>query len=208
MTRRLAIQSLVALVAGVFVVGVYLSGDTVEAGWLRFFSPAVLVVALVWSLWEHWIWRWPVVQAFKGIPRDVRGTWKGTLTSLWKDDAGNTAGPKSAYVVIRQSFATVSVTMFTDESSSRSSLGRVSPLDDQAQLDYMYLNKPDPRFEHRSRIHHGSTSLSVVGKPASRLRGRYWTDRNSHGELDFQERKRKSFGQNFPEDYESAAALF
>lgn len=208
MIRRVAIQLLVVLVASVFVLGIYLSGDTIKASWLRFFSPAVLVVTVAWSLWEHWIWRWPAVQSIKGVPRNVRGTWKGTLTSLWRDEFGNGVDPKDAYLVIRQSFATVSVTMFTNESASQSSLGRVSPFDHKAQLDYMYLNKPDLRFEHRSRIHHGSTSLDVVGQPCSRLRGRYWTDRNSHGELDFRERRRKSLREDFPEDYESAAALF
>lgn len=204
MTRRLAIQLLVAVVAGVFVLGIYLSGDTVEAEWLRFFSPAVLVVTLLWSAWDNWIWRWPWVQAIKGVPRNVRGTWRGTLASLWTDESGQGVPTKDVYIVVRQTFATVSVALFTDESASRSSLGRVSSMDSQAQLDYIYLNKPDPQFEHRSRIHHGSTSLNVIGKPASRLRGRYWTDRNSHGELDFKERRHKSFA----EDYESASALF
>ena len=111
---------------------------------------------------------------------------------------------KDAYLVVRQTAATVTVTMFTDESTSRSSLGKVSSLDGQAQLDYLYLNRPDPRFEYRSRIHHGSASLAVTGRHASRLRGRYWTDRNSRGELDFDQRRRKSFA----EDYESASALF
>lgn len=204
MTRRLAIQLLVAVVAGVFVLGIYLSGDTVEAEWLRFFSPAVLVVTLIWSAWDNWIWRWPWAQAIKGVPRNVRGTWRGSLTSLWTDKSGQRVPTKDVYIVVRQTFATVSVALFTDESASRSSLGRVSSLDSQAQLDYIYLNKPDPQFEPRSRIHHGSTSLNVIGKPPSRLRGRYWTDRNSHGELDFNERRQRSFA----EDYESASALF
>lgn len=204
MTRRLAIQALVAVVAAVFVAGAYLSGDTVEPGWLRFFSPAVLAVSLLWSLWENWIWRWPSIQAIKGVPRSVRGTWRGTLTSLWVDESGEGVPPKDVYIVVRQTAATVTVTMFTNESTSRSSLGKVSSLDGQAQLDYMYLNKPDPRFEHRSRIHHGSTSLAVTGTPASRLRGRYWTDRNSLGELDFNLRRSRAFA----EDFESAASLF
>ena len=75
--------------------------------------------------------------------------------------------------------------------------------DGSASLDYMYLNRPDSRFEHRSRMHHGSTSLDITGLPAKRLHGRYWTDRDSKGELDFVERKKHA-----AEDYQEAAGLF
>jgi hypothetical protein len=46
----------------------------------------------------------------------------------------------------------------------------------------MSLNRPDSRVEHRSRMHHGSASLDVTGCPATRLRGRYSTDRDTKGE--------------------------
>jgi len=60
-----------------------------------------------------------------------------------------------------------------------------------ASFDYMYVNRPDSRVEHRSRMHHGSTSLDIVGRPATRLRGRYWTDRDTKGELEFGVRSSK-----------------
>jgi hypothetical protein len=52
-------------------------------------------------------------------------------------------------------------------------------------------------------MHHGSTSLDITGLPATRLRGRYWTDRESQGELDLTERKRATV-----DDYDEARALF
>ena len=67
----------------------------------------------------------------------------------------------------------------------------------------MYLNRPDSSVEHRSRMHHGSASLDITGAPATRLRGRYWTDRDSEGELDFRERNRM-----LADDYDEADALF
>ena len=76
-------------------------------------------------------------------------------------------------------------------------------MDGQAQLDYIYVGEPDARVEHRSRMHRGSTSLDIAGLPASRLKGRYWTDRDSRGELDFTERRLTS-----AESYEEASALF
>ncbi len=52
-------------------------------------------------------------------------------------------------------------------------------------------------------MHHGSTVLDIVGNPAKRLSGRYWTDRDSRGELAFTERSKK-----IADDYLDAAELF
>ncbi|MEW2631073.1 hypothetical protein AB0903_05290 [Streptomyces sp. NPDC048389] len=92
----------------------------------------------------------------------------------------------------------------TDESKSASALAEVSEIDGSLVLAYMYLNKPDLRVEHRSRIHHGSAVFDVSGNPARRLKGHYWTDRDSKGELDFVERDKK----NLADDFTEAAELF
>jgi hypothetical protein len=96
------------------------------------------------------------------------------------------------------------VKLMTDESKSTSALANVSEADGSVMLTYMYLNKPDLRVEHRSRIHHGSTVFDVSGNPARRLKGHYWTDRDSKGELDFVERDKKKLADDFAE----AAELF
>jgi hypothetical protein len=79
----------------------------------------------------------------------------------------------------------------------------VTSADGASSLDYMYLNRPHSSVEHRSRMHHGSTSLDITGCPATRLRGRYWTDRDTKGELDFAERRSKT-----SDDFDEARALF
>jgi hypothetical protein len=52
-------------------------------------------------------------------------------------------------------------------------------------------------------MHHGSTVLDIAGNPAQRLKGRYWTDRDSKGELTFTERSKK-----LADDYVGAMDLF
>jgi hypothetical protein len=59
------------------------------------------------------------------------------------------------------------------------------------------------RVEHRSRMHHGSAVLDVSGRPAARLKGRYWTDRDSKGELEFVERNKK-----LADDFAEAMSYF
>jgi hypothetical protein len=204
MKQRPAVQVVAAVVVAVFALGIWASGDRVNVGWLKFFSAAVLAAVAVLALWDRWLWKLGWIQRIPHVPRNLNGTWQGKLASLWIDPGtGEQLPEKAAYLVVRQTASTVSVTLLTDESRSKSSLALVSALDGAASLDYMYLNQPDTQVEHRSRMHHGSTSLLVTGCPATRLKGRYWTDRDTRGELDFSARRTGS-----ADDYEQAAAFF
>ena len=100
-------------------------------------------------------------------------------------------------------YSSIAVVLLTDESLSNSTLARITTSDGIASLDYMYLGQPDILIEDRSRMHHGATSLRISGSPCSRLRGRYWTDRDSKVALDFTEHR-----SDLASDYEDAERLF
>jgi hypothetical protein len=204
MKNRMLIQLVALVVVAVFAVGIWLTGDQVKVGWLRFYSVAVLGAVALVALWDRWLWRVPIAQRSTSVPRDLKGTWKGVLTSFWMDPAtGKTPQPKAAFLVVRQTSSKVSVVLLTDESRSRSSLATVSSRDGNTSLEYFYLNLPDSRHRDRSPIHPGSAALDVTGRPASRLKGQYWTDRDSRGELDFKIRSRTAV-----DDYDQAVRLF
>lgn len=204
MNQRILVQVVAAIVVTVFAAGIWFTGGTPDLQWLRFFSAAVFISVSVLTIWEHWAWHLPLVQRLTQVPRDLRGTWKGTLESFWIDPATGSSPPiKAAYLVIRQSATTISVVMLTNESKSKSSVAVISDDGVSASLNYMYLNRPESRYEYRSRMHHGSTSLDITGRPAVRLQGRYWTSRDSKGELDFNQQKMK-----FADDFLQAEAFF
>lgn len=205
MKSRTRTQLVAGVVVAVFAIGLWTTGVAVQAGWLRFYSLAVLVAGGAWAAWDRWIWRAPIFKRMESVPPVMFGTWKGELTSLWIDPAtGSRPAPKPAFLVIRQTASSVdSVVLFTDESRSRSTLASVDPRPGVATLTYTYMSKPDITVEHRSRIHHGAVVLDITGSPATRLRGRYWTDRDSRGELHFTERREQHAG-----DYDEAARMF
>jgi hypothetical protein len=204
MKRAFVVRLTAAAVIAVFVVGTWTTSRKLDLGWLKYFSTAVLVATVALALWDTWLWRLAPIQRLPGVTRCVRGTWKGTLTSFWVDpNTGQSPAPKTVYLIVRQTATLVSVTLVTNESRSTSTLGTVSAVDGTSVLTYLYLNRPDMRVEHRSRMHHGSTVLDVTGLPATRLKGRYWTDRDSKGELDFQERVK-----TLAEDFDTATRLF
>jgi hypothetical protein len=204
MKRTITIRVIVAVVVVVFVVGTWVQDGRPDLAALKFFSAAVLISTVVFNLWDFWLWRLPLVQRIPGVPRSVRGTWKGALTSFWVDPSTDKSpGPKTVYLVVQQTGSLVIVKLLSDESRSTSALANVSEVDGSILLTYLYLNKPDMRVEHRSRIHHGSAVFDVSGNPTRRLKGRYWTDRDSKGELEFVERSKK-----LADDFAEAASFF
>lgn len=204
MKYRLVTQLVALIVVVVFTGGIWAVGDTVNVEWLQFYSWAVLLATLALNLWEWFGWRNRLIQRLRTVPRDVRGTWMGELRSFWEDgETGEQPQPKIVYLVVRQTASTISVVLFTDEAKSHSTLGRVRTKTDIPILEYLYEGRPDSRVEDRSRAHRGTAELDIVGRPAKRLKGRYWTDRGSRGELAFSSRDKY-----LADDYESAASLF
>ncbi len=204
MKRTITIRVIVGVVVVVFVIGTWLQDGRPDLAPFKFFSAAVLASVTIFNVWDFWLWRLSLVQRIPGVPRSVRGTWKGTLTSFWVDPAtGATPQPKPAYLVVQQTASRVIVKLLTDESRSSSALANVSEVDGSCTLTYLYLNKPDMRVESRSRMHHGSAVFDVSGSPVRRLKGRYWTDRDSKGELEFSERKNK-----LADDFDEASEFF
>ena len=204
MRNKLVVQVIAAIVVTVFAVGIWWTGDVPKLQWLRFFSVAVWLAVAALFAWDKLIWRWGLFQKFKVVPRDIRGTWRGILKSQWTErSTDNPPPPKEVYLVVRQDASSVSVVLLTDESRSASSLAEVVEDRTGATLNYMYLNRPESRVEDRSRMHPGSASLDVIGRPVTRLSGRYWTDRNSRGEFEFTERRLQ-----YAEGFAEAGTLF
>lgn len=204
MKQNITIRVIAAIVLLVFVVGTWVQSGQLNFGWLKFFSAAVLVATIVLTLWDLWLWKLGPAQLVPGVPRYIHGTWQGVLTTFWVDPVtGQRPAPKTVYLVVRQTATLVSVKLLTNESRSASSLAAVTAIDGTSELTYLYLNRPDARFEDRSRMHHGSTALVLSGQPVKRMKGRYWTDRDTKGELDFTARNKK-----LVDDFEEAEALF
>jgi DNA segregation ATPase FtsK/SpoIIIE-like protein len=203
-TQKALIQFVATTVVLVFAIGIILSGDQVQSSWLGYYSYAVTAATIALALWNKWIWRWKWAQKLPHVPRSIRGTWRGTLASAWiNPDTGQSPPPKPVFLVVRQSATTISAVLLTDESSSRSTMANLAEDEIGAALSYIYLNRPKVKVEHRSRMHNGSAFLEVSGRPANRLHGRYWTDRDTRGEFNFDQRRAA-----IADDFEEAAGLF
>src|SRR5205809_1015833 len=48
----------------------------------------------------------------------------------------------------------------------------------------VYRNEPRMSVRDRSAMHHGAILLQITGNPPTALRGTYWTDRMSAGDIE------------------------
>ena len=57
---------------------------------------------------------------------------------------------------------------------------------------YTYRIEPKPSASDRSAMHHGTTDLEFSKSKVWQLKGRYFTERNTTGEMSFKFRNQKS----------------
>jgi len=161
--------------------------------------PIVVGIATIFALYG---WRWRVFHRWLVPFPDLNGTWQGSIQTTWKNpETGKTPGPIPAILTIKQSFIRISCVMRTAEMASRSFLADFW-LDGDEQirkLGYSYVSTPLPSVAHRSKPHYGTMVFEIIGSPATKLKGIYWTERNTTGEVALVFRER-SLLEEMPDD--------
>lgn len=185
MLSRLHLSAILLIAAALWGGMLIFDGVAVNGTWFRPFSTVVGVLLLLLVIFDIWAWRWRLFHGWF-VPRpDLRGTWRVELQSNWKNPETNVGvGPIVAYLVIRQTFSTLSVRMLTAESTSELVAAEINKASDGTyRLVAVYRNEPKLSVRDRSPIHYGAFVLDVQGDPAKDLVGHYWTDRNTRGEV-------------------------
>jgi len=90
---------------------------------------------------------------------------------------------QDAFLVIRQSLTSVSITMLSAESRSRSAAAQIVRMQaGDYELQYQYRNEPRLEFRQRgSETHIGGSTIQVSGARPRTVDGEYWTARETRG---------------------------
>lgn len=196
---------IVVFVSGALWLGLLiLQGASVQVDWLRSLGGIAGVITMGVLVFDRYAWKWPGVHRLTHR-RVLHGSWRGTLVSNWVNPGtGQGVPPTECYLVIHQTYSEISVALMTAESSSRSiTAGVHDPARGQCLLSAIYQNTPDLLIQDRSRIHRGGVILEIAGSPPESLNGFYWTDRDSKGEMTFEEHSPKP-----AERFKAAQAMF
>lgn len=164
---------------------------------LHFFKvlPEVATMDLILlSFFVKWGWK---LKLFKGwlVPfPDLNGTWEGQITTTWINlETGESPSPIKAFLTIKQTFSKMSCVLRTEEMTSYSySEGFKLDSENQIkQLSFSYTSKPRTTVKDRSPVHEGSIVFDIIGTPAKKLKGEYWTSRKTTGEIIMAFREKK-----------------
>lgn len=186
------IQITVLLATAVLIWGIWLlvAGVPIGMAHLSPFSATVSVIVLILAGFNQWFWKWSIFRGWLVARPMFIGTWKAELVSSYENpETGVRIPPIPAYLVVRQSYLSVSIRLFSAETSSRL-LGENLQQAEDGEWNFfgVYLDTPKVAVRDRSQIHHGAVALCLGGNPVNQIAGHYWTDRETSGDIRADER--------------------
>ena len=146
-----------------------------------------LVVYVLYLLFIHWLWKYLPFQEFLTKTPLIQGTWKGKFYSNWRDENDNKVSGDVTIIIRQPDLFTLKINQNTQESDSKSISEAIQYEDGNTFLIYTFLNEPQQKFREKSQIHYGSARLCLFKENKNlRLKGRYWTDRESTGDIELE----------------------
>lgn len=174
---------------GVYALVFFVYGISLPSVISRVLASLPVILVGAFALWDKFLWHAGLFIKLSRRPY-VSGTWQGDLTSYRRDSEDQPVTSKRKIVmVIRQDLTSISLTLISAESRSRSGAAQIVPISsDEFQVQYQYRNEPKLKFRREgSTIHTGGCSIDIGGLRPALIEGEYWTARNTSGS--FQIRK-------------------
>jgi len=162
--------------------------------YIKIFPQVVSIDVLIFAFFVNWGWKCKIFKSWLVPFPNLNGTWEGHIYSNWVDPkTKNKIEPTPVVLTIKQSFSKISCIMRTVEMTSFSYAEDFKINKDQQirQLVYSYSSKPKLSISDRSSIHEGTILFDIIGDPASKLKGEYWTSRKTTGEIVLNYREKK-----------------
>ena len=191
-----ATRVVIGLSAGLWLALAFVLDAPVDKTWLKYLGGIASVVVGLMLIFDRCAWRWLPVSVTKRP--NLRGTWKAQLHYQWPDRPTKT---KDCFVVIRQTYSTVSVDMHFDISDSHSRSAALVETNGRHSLWWSYLSVAHSLEQEGNPPHRGGTELVISLKPRLSLAGDYWTERKTRGRVTTAGRSK-----HFYDDYDSALA--
>lgn len=181
-----SVRYTVVAVSLVYTAVLFLSGVELDTFAKQFLALLPTLFALGVVAYDRWVWKWALGRKFHQRPQ-IDGLWRVTLTPNPESHIppdGN-RGPIEAYAVIDQTYWSISVAQFTEQSESYSLTSTFIARGQTNMKTLSFLYDNTPRYEHRKRSprHSGACEISVpTGQPTA-MTGLYFTDRFTQGEM-------------------------
>jgi hypothetical protein len=194
MTSERYIKAIIYIAVLAWTIVLLVNHEAIHSSWLRPLSTVITVVLYAVLAFDLWLWKLPFLHGWFVKRPVIDGIWKVQLRSNWEDPAtGKVIPPVAGFMRVRQTFSTLSMRLLTAESSSEL-VGTeiVCSTDGLYCVSGVYRNEPLFHVRDRSPIHYGAVWLKIIDEPAKKILGHYWTDRESAGEMELTDRRKKN----------------
>lgn len=186
MIKNALLMVIVGLMACVWAL---IIGINIEFSFFRPLSFIVGLVGTLLALYNRYVWKWPLINKLHSRPL-LMGTYKGKLHSSYiNPETQEGIKPIETYIVILQTYSGIVIRQFTKESTSYTVSASINHEQHQ-EIQYitgLYRNEPTLSIQGRSPVHYGGLKLDIIGTNRKvRLKGSYWTDRKTIGDLEFE----------------------
>lgn len=201
---KIFIYTLLGLSALLWFLFSFLAGLNLSNFWdfLKILPNVATVDLLIVAVFIKWAWQWKIFKGWLVPFPNLNGTWQGYIHSDWvNEETGEKPPPIPTILTIRQSFGKISCVLRTTEMISYSYVEgfSIDPDKQVKQLVYTYTSKPKSSVKERSSPHDGTIVFEIIDIPNVKLKGRYWTDRETTGEIILTFREKTLLGE-VPED--------
>ena len=189
------IKAIIYIAVLAWTVVLYVNHQAIKSVWLQPLSTVITIVLYAVMAFDLWLWKIPLLHNWFVKRPVIAGTWRVEIRSNWKNpETGIGIAPVAGYMVIRQTFSTLSLRLLTEESSSEL-VGTeiVCSTDGLYCVSGVYRNEPRFQVRERSPIHYGAVWLRILDEPSQKVIGHYWTDRDTAGEMELTNRQNKNF---------------
>src|ERR1700686_4575325 len=119
MTSERYIKAIIYSAVLAWTIILYINHQAIHSSWFQPLSTLITVVLYAVMAFDLWLWKIPLLHGWFVKRPVIDGTWSVEIRSNWKDPAtGKAPLPIEGYMVVRQTFSTLSLRLLTEESSS------------------------------------------------------------------------------------------
>lgn len=197
MASRPFLMAITIITLGAYAGNALIHGKAMPADLIGAVSPIVGALSIIALLHDKWLWALPIINLLQKKRPDLRGTWRAKLISDYIDPQINKPkSPFTAYFSIYETNSSLTIRQYSEESDSVTLAATINTEpDDTHTVAAVYDNTPSlSRRNAGSTRHHGGFILRYSDGTKVRLKGQYWTDRKTTGEMDAERISSKNSG--------------
>lgn len=175
-----------AIVTWIILIYHYEGSLTITKNSLFRIPTVVTINGIFWAIFIRWGWKFKYFRNWLVPFPNLSGTWYGkVIPNNLNPETKQIYNPVDISVEIRQTFLNIYVKVYSHEMESKSYSASfiINHEENEKKLCYSYLSKPRSNIRGRSPIHDGTALLIIEGKKEDELKGEYWTNRKSTGEI-------------------------